>query len=260
MARRAQLQLRLPTPVSWGGRRAGAGKEVAGLSPGEATRGAARAPISLPCPGDHPRQAEASLASVAAHLRNVLAGACPREPRQLSCDSLLGANRSHPPDRRSIVARSAHSWPARPRRAHSARLEPFLASIRKGLERSISFARSRDTARGAKWARLRLAELSQAPARRDGHRSAELRAVVRRVVVAAAGDKCAMPRCAAADLARSRRLATRGRPHRSARRAGGKRASDVDRKLKVAEQIEMNPRFISGTRRAAPCSCAPHRR
>jgi len=209
-------------------------KEVAVLSPGEATRGAARAPTSLSHSCDHPRRAESSLPSVAAHVRNVLGGACPREPRQLSCDPILGSNRSHPPDRRSLVARSAHSWPARSRWPHGPRAEPVLAPKRKGLECSISFAGAGDSPRGTKWAGLRAAELSQAPACEDGYRSAELRAVVRGVVVAAGADKCALPGRAARDLARSRWLATGRRAHRSTRRARGNPEVEFESTLKAA--------------------------
>src|SRR5436190_21543733 len=50
--------------------------------------------------------------------------------------------------------------------------------------------------------------------------------MVRRVVIAAAGDsRSTLPRRSARDLAGSCRLATCWRPHRSARRARGKRAA-----------------------------------
>ena len=194
MARRAQLQLRLPTPVSWGGRRAGAGRKSPAFRPEKrhAARPAHRSrfPVlvtirarpKLPSLRSLPTFETFSLALARANRDNfrVIHFSVQTDHIHLIVEA----------SSREALIRGLQGLAA----PHGARPEPVLASIRKGLERSISFARSRDTARGAKWARLRLAELSQAPARRDGHRSAELRAVVRRVVVAAAGDECAVLR------------------------------------------------------------------
>ena len=102
------------------------------------TRHGPRTSLRFPVLVDHSRQAEASLrfgrCPRSKRSRSALAS---REPRKLSCDSFLGANRSHPPDRRSIVTRGAHSWSARSRQPHGARAEP---AWRLDAERSGTLA------------------------------------------------------------------------------------------------------------------------
>jgi REP-associated tyrosine transposase len=232
MARRAQLQLRLPTPVSWGGRRAGAGRKSPAFRPEK--RHAARPAHRSRFPVLVTIRARPNLPSLRSlPTFDTFSRALARANRDNFRVIHFSVQTDHihlivEASSREALIRGLQGLAARTARALNGTWRRS-GKVWNARYHSRALATPREVRNGLVYVLLNFRK----HLRVDGHRSAELRAVVRRVVVAAAGDKCAMPRCAAADLARSRRLATRRRSHRSARRARGKPAGDIDHTMKV---------------------------
>src|SRR5262249_10647338 len=100
------------------------------------------------------------------------------------------------------------------------RTQSRLAAKWACLGRSLSCPRADDTARGAKRARVRPSQLSQAPSCATGRRPAQFGSVVPWLVARPARVSPAVAGCDAADLARRGRMAPSRRTDQHLRDAG----------------------------------------
>jgi hypothetical protein len=147
---------------------------------------------------------------------------------RLPGDPLLRPARTYPSRGRGRRCREPRSRSARVRGPLREGDQPRERPSWLGLEQPLSLARAPHAGRGAAWARLRPPQLPKAPAGEAGRRSAELRAMVRRVEGSGFRPRrrdgrrprgrrgCPQRSCRLAeDVARRDRVATGGWPDRA---------------------------------------------
>ena len=215
---RAPRQLLLPTPPTWGGRRAGAGRK--------------RAPDRRPGVPHRARPKHVAAHPVHVTLRAVDALRCLRAGRvfsnvrralaassraDFSHHRVQRAERPRTFDRRSH--RRAHTLQWGPRAGDPTRSggEPRSRSSRTGLGRAVSRPRAHDAARRPPCPRLRPNELPEASSRCDRDRSVLVSRMVHRLAHVRRSGRWATARRGRADLARADRMAAT-RTHRPRRK------------------------------------------
>ena len=220
--------------MSWGARskegsaracRARAVGRRAGWRRSQAARGAAEpaAPAagaarrSLARARDVARVRRDPVAPICLGLSNCSAVARGFAQSRVSRRPLLGPKRSHPPRRRGGRSGRPCSWRSGARRPLRQGRQSRRRAAGPRVEQPSSPARAPHTHGDASRARLRPAELQEAPPRGARRRPSQLGAVVQRMVPADAGAIRRPSRRAAEDLARDRWLATRGRRDRRRR-------------------------------------------
>ena len=189
---------------------------------------AARAPQGEVARARHVARARRDpVAALRAHLSVRRAGARGLAQGFVPSRTFFGADRPHPSGRRGRRAGGARARPAGAGRPLREGDQPRCLPAWERLGEPLSRTRAAHAHRSAPWSRLRAPQLPEALARRARRRPAELGSVVRRVAASSSPvirpSPCLRrPAVAArvmrgrprADVARARRMATRGRVDR----------------------------------------------
>jgi hypothetical protein len=133
---------------------------------------------------------------------------CLTSGRELSsCTAIDTGVEPRPPDSRGGRSRRAHARDERPARAHGPRTQPALGQAKLGVPGSVSRAAAADFSRGARRARLRVAERPTSRATDARHRPLLVGALVRRLESGSRRSR-ALPGCEGENLAPAGRVET----------------------------------------------------